>query len=151
VVAVGKKGVGYSLLPYVYDPHLLVSDRESTYRSMAQMKKKKKGDQAGDARHLAAMESNVFTQCTGIVAHCAVTRYDDGDPRKTGWLTIKTQGSAWVVEAKDPDTCGRLQVVQASLDDALALMSVMLESEEAPWEHDVWLAQQKAKESKPKK
>jgi len=79
----------------------------------------------------------------GLVAHCADIKYDDGQARQPGWITIKTMGSAWVVECKDPDTTAVLRVVQATLDDALALASVLLESEEAPWEQDKWLQQQK--------
>jgi hypothetical protein len=94
------------------------------------------------------MESNLLAAHMGIVGHCAVTRYDDGDPRKVGWIVIKTLGSAWQIEAKDPDTCCTLRVVQANLDDALGLINLMLESDEAPWEPDTWLQQAAAKGKK---
>lgn len=114
-----------------------------TYMELAEMKKRKpSGEAASTAVHLAAVESVVFSKLHPIVAHCSATKYDDGDARKPGWVTIKTMGSAWIVEAKDPDTCCRLTVVQSSLDDALALLSLMLEAEEAPWESDPWLKQQ---------
>lgn len=108
-------------------------------------KRKPPGESSGDALHLAAMESTVFGNLHPIVAHCCSTKYDDGTPRKTGWVTMKTMGSAWVLEAKDPDTCSKLTVVQSSLDDALALLSVLLEAEEAPWESDPWMKQQASK------
>jgi hypothetical protein len=112
------------------------------------VKKKTRSADAVVQRHIAAIESNVLAHHAAIVAHCAVTQYDDGDARKPGWVTIKTFGSAWQVEAKDPDTCLALRVVQASLDDALGLMNLLLESEEAPWEPDTWLQQQAAKNRK---
>src|SRR4029453_6761526 len=121
-----------------------VSDEWSLKRSL--VKRKRQGDQSkAVVPHLAPLESNVFSKFHPIVAHCAVTQYEDNEPRKPGWITFKTMGSSWVIEAKDPDSCSRLVVVQTTLDDALALLSVLLESEEAPWEPDPWLAQQAAK------
>lgn len=114
-----------------------------------QMKKKKAKDtSAAPAAHLAAMESPLFAKIHSLVAHCAATAYDDGDPRQVGWWTVKTMGSAWVVEVKDPDTCARLVVVQQTLDDALTLAALLLDSEEAPWEPDPWLMASKAKKKK---
>lgn len=106
------------------------------------MKKKTATSQAASSdgvKHLAAMESNVFHKLPALVAHCAVTRYDDGDPRKPGWFTIKTMGSAWVCQVKDPDGCLQLSAVGQSLDDALVLADLLLSSEEAPWEPDPFL------------
>jgi hypothetical protein len=99
-------------------------------------------------KHLAAMESNVFTKLHNLVAHCAVTRYDDGEPRKPGWFTIKTMGSAWVVQVKEPDTCLQMSATAQSLDDALALADLLLGSEEAPWEPDPYLKIQAKKVNK---
>lgn len=126
-----------------------VSDEWAT--EMTLVKRKRQGDAAGPGvKHLAAVESNVFSRFLPIVEHCAVCQYEDGSARKPGWITIKTMGSAWVIEAKDPDSCSRLTVVQTNLDDALALLSITLESEEAPWEPDPWLRQQAQKESRKK-
>lgn len=118
------------------------------YKDLLGMKKKKQAGQPADAAHLAAMESGIFTKLHPLIAHVAATKYDDGDNRKPGWFTVKTMGSAWVVEIKDPDTCMRLVVVQQTLDDALILASVLLESEEAPWEPDPWLQQQASRNKK---
>ena len=90
-------------------------------------------------QHLAAVESNVFTKLMGLVTHCCVTKYEDGDPRKPGWFTIKTMGSAWVVQVKDPDACLSLSATGQTLDDALCLADLLLTSEEAPWEPDPFL------------
>lgn len=99
-------------------------------------------------KHLAAVESNVFSKLQALVAHCCVTKYDDGDPRKPGWFTIKTMGSAWVVQVKDPDACLQLQATAQSLDDALALADLLVGSEEAPWEPDSFLRAAAAKSRK---
>lgn len=112
--------------------------------------KKRQAAAPATAKHLAAMESVVFSKMHSIVAHCCATQYDDGEARRPGWITIKVMGSAWVIEAKDPDSSSCMRVVQQTLDDALALLSLLLESDDAPWEPDPWLQQQKAKESKKK-
>jgi len=109
------------------------------------------GETTKDVKHLAALESTVLQNMHPIIAHCAVCQYDDGTSRKPGWVTLKTMGSAWVLEAKDPDSCAKITVVQSSLDDALALLSVLLEADEAPWELDPWLQQQAAKNKVQKK
>lgn len=119
-----------------------------SYEGLSHVKKKKKPTEQTVAKHLAALESNVFAKMHSLVAHCAITQYDDGDVRQPGWVTIKTFGSTWQVEAKDPDTCQFMRVVQPSLDDALVMLSMLLDQEDAPWEHDVWAAAQKAKKKK---
>lgn len=99
-------------------------------------------------KHLASMESNVFAKLFNLVTHCAVTRYDDGDPRRPGWFTIKTLGSAWVVQIKDPDSCLQMTATAQSLDDALCLADLLLGGDEAPWEPDPFLKQQASKNKK---
>lgn len=103
------------------------------------MKKKSMGKgQAGGSVpvHLAAIESDVFLRLPNIVAHCCLTRYDDGDPRRPGWITVKTLGGTWMVQAKDPDSQAQLGAVGNTLDDALALMDLLLGADDAPWEPD---------------
>lgn len=118
---------------------------------MTLVKRKRQADSTAPAvKHLAAIESNVLHRLLPIIEHCAVCQYEDGSARKPGWITVKTMGSSWVIEAKDPDSCSRLVVVQTTLDDALALLSVTLESEEAPWEPDPWLKKQQAAEQRKK-
>jgi len=102
----------------------------------------------GIATHLAAIESNVFTRLENLVKHCCVTKYEDGEARKPGWITLKTSGSAWVVQVKDPDAGLSLTCTQQSLDDALALADVLLGSDEAPWEVDPFLRKMTAPKGK---
>lgn len=99
------------------------------------------------ASHLAPLESSVFGTLFNLVSHCCVTRYDDGDPRQPGWFTVKTLGSAWAVQVKDPDSCCQMQAIGNTLDDALGLADLLLGSDEAPWEPDPW-AKKKAAEKK---
>lgn len=109
-------------------------------------KKNAAGSASGETpRHLAAMETAVFSRLMALVEHCGITRYDDGDSRRPGWFTVKTLGAAWVIQVKDPDSCSQLQATAGTLDDALALAQLLLEAEEAPWEPDQWLQNQKKK------
>jgi len=142
-------GLGCSLAQVEYQGEVIVwPPARLERRGGSPVKKKKKPADAVVQKHLAAVESNVLRDHAAIVAHCSVTQYDDGDPRKPGWITVKTFGSVWQLEAKDPDECLTLRVVQPSLDDALGLLNLLLESEDAPWEPDPWLAQQAAKNRK---
>lgn len=106
-----------------------------------EMKKVKIGAGAtgGSAQHLAPVESNVLGALPNLIAHCCVVRYEDGDPRRPGWITIKTLGAAWVVSCKDPDACAGLTATADTLDNALAMADLLLGSEEAPWEADPFL------------
>jgi len=114
------------------------------------VKKRKPGGSSTDAvaLHLAPIESNVFAKLFNLVQHCAVTRYDDGESRQPGWFTVKTAGSAWVVQVKDPDSCCSLQAIGNTLDDALALADLLLGADDAPWEVDRFLKKQEAEKRK---
>lgn len=90
-------------------------------------------------QHSAAMESALFGRLLPFLAHMAVNRYEDGEPRKPGWVTLKTLGAIWVVQMKEPDTALSLTVTGQTIDDALALADLMLQSDEAPWEPDAFL------------
>jgi len=102
---------------------------------------------ASGVKHLAPLESDVLGRLHALVAHCGVTRYDDGDPRRPGWFTVSTLGSAWKVVVKDPDGCCQLSAVANTLDDALALADLLVSSEEAPWEPDPFLKRMGTKKS----
>lgn len=107
------------------------------------MKRRKAGQgsaSADGAEHLAPMETVVFDKLHQVVRHMAVTKYDDKEVRKPGWITIKTLGSSWVIQVKDPDSCLSMQVVADTLDNALALADLLLGSDEAPWEPDPFLS-----------
>lgn len=145
----GQKRFGITCLTTTRDgEEFVVWDDVEWLGDLLVKKKKQKDSLAGPQPHLAAMESVLFGKLQSLVSHCAATAYDDGDARQPGWWTVKTMGSAWVVEVKDPDTCARLVVVQQTLDDALMLAALLLDSEEAPWEPDPWLTAARAKKKK---
>lgn len=114
------------------------------------MKKRQAKSVMGDANHLAPLESERLRDCLSLVEHCAVRKYDDGDPRETGWITIKTQGAAWIVQVKDPDGCCSFSAVGETLDKALETAALLLSCDEAPWEPDTFLAAAAARKRKQK-
>jgi len=120
------------------DPHAL------TWRYPSMKKKVSKVSDTGGAKHLAAMETVRFADLLPLVEHCAMRQYDDGDPREPGWVTIKTQGAAWCVQVKDPDAAVSFTAVAETLDKALETAALLLACDDAPWEQDRWLAQQRA-------
>lgn len=146
---VSRRGYGVTLWAF---SHLGVQvrlwPRLSWYGDLLMVKRKKASAEGQTVSHLAPMETNVLARCQALVEHCAATQYDDGEARRPGWFTVRTRGAAWEIELKDPDTCSRLVVIQQSLDDALALAQILLESEEAPWERDPWLAQAAGRQKK---
>jgi len=107
-----------------------------------------KGALDGEVKHLAPVETTRFADLMPLVEHCAMRRYDDGDPREPGWVTIKTQGAAWCVQVKDPDGAVSFTAVGQTLDGALETAALLLACDEAPWEPDRFLASQKANQKK---
>lgn len=94
---------------------------------------------ANKPTNLAAVESTLLHGFPALIAHLAVTRYEDGDPRKPGWIQIRTSGAIWQCTAKDPDGAASLQATGQSVDDALALLELLLSAPDAPWEPDAYL------------
>jgi len=109
------------------------------------MKKREASKGRTDAQHLAPVETERFKDLMSLVEHCAVRRYEDGDPRETGWFTVKVQGAAWIVQVKDPDTACTFQAVGETLDKALETAALLLSCDEAPWEPDSFLAAAQAR------
>lgn len=125
------------------------ADQRAEEWEFPSMKKRgAKGAGEGDAKHLAAMETARFADMLSLVEHCAIRRYDDGESRETGWITIKTIGSAWCVQVKDPDGCVSFTSTAESLDKALETAALLLACDDAPWEEDRYLKQQKAQKRK---
>lgn len=146
---VTRQGFGVTLWGVNYDGHFQPWwSNLSWYGDLLMVKRRQANPTAPEVAHLAPVESNVLGKCMALVSHCAATKYDDGTPRQPGWLTIRTRGSAWEIEIKDPETCSRLVVIQQTIDDALALATVLLDAEDAPWEADQWLVAAKAKQKR---
>lgn len=112
------------------------------------VKKKSAAAAATGAKHLAPLESTYMGQLLPLIEHCGVRQYDDGDPREPGWFTVATQGAAWVITVKDPDSCCSFRAIGETLDKALELAALLLSADEAPWEPDTFLAASAARKKK---
>lgn len=115
---------------------------------LPEVKKKLTSQPADKGNHRVAMETHAFRDLMPLVEHIGLTRYEDGDPRLPGWITIKTQGAAWCVQVKDPDSAMSFTAIGQTLDTALETAALMLSCDEAPWEPDQWLARSKPKGKK---
>lgn len=109
------------------------------------MKKKLGKLESKETKHLAALESDIFRGLLPLIEHCAVRLYEDGDPREPGYFTVRTTGAAWSIQVKDPDACVSFVAVAETLDKALETAALLLSCEDAPWEHDRYLADAKKK------
>lgn len=124
------------------------SDSLCLFKRPVVKKKAAAANASGDARHLAAVESEHFKDMLSLVEHCAIVRYDDGDSRQPGWFTVKTLGAAWLVQVKDPDGACSFQFVSDTLDKALEGAALLLSCDQAPWQPDPFLAREKGKGKK---
>lgn len=115
-------------------------------RPSVAIRKRSETPKAG--KHLAAMETELFRTLLPLSEHCSHREYEDGSPREPGWFTIKTNGAAWCIQVKDPDTACSFTAVGDTIDKALETAALLLACDEAPWEPDTWLAQAKAKKKK---
>lgn len=111
---------------------------------------KKRTAEVKDSQHLAAMETTRFADVMSLVEHCALLKYEDGSPRQPGWITIKTNGSAWTIQVKDPDTACSFAAVADTLDKAVETAALLLSCDDAPWERDRFLVDQQAKTARKK-
>lgn len=113
------------------------ADLEVEFPSMAI---KKRENRAKDIKHLAPVESTIFEGLLSLVEHMCLMQYEDGSPRLPGWVTVKSQGAAWAVQVKDPDSCTSFTAVGPTLDSAFETAALLLSCDDAPWEADRWLA-----------
>lgn len=105
-------------------------------RGRPEMKKKDMPKSVAEGRHLAAMETDRFADMMPIVEHLAVTKYEDGDPRETGIIILKTNGVAYQAIIKDNDTGLCFTASGKSLDEAFETAALYLGTDSAPWEVD---------------
>lgn len=109
---------------------------------------KKRESRVKDLKHLAALETVLFGDRLSLVEHMALLQYEDGTPRLPGWITMKTQGAAWQVQVKDPDSCSSFAAVAPTLDGAIDTACLLLACDDAPWEADKWLTDALARSKK---
>jgi hypothetical protein len=105
------------------------------------MRKVRLADRAS-VRHLAAMETAMFSHHLAVLEHLALLQYEDGSPRKPGFLMMFTEGAQWKLVLKDNDADAQLPMIGRTADEAWGLLNEFLGCEEAPWEPN---ARRKAK------
>lgn len=120
--------------PWTWDAHVGI------WFERPEMKRRSAKSGPSADKHLASLENNVFHGLLPLVEHCALRQYDDGEAREPGWFTVGTSGAAWSVTVKDPDACVSFRTVADTLDKALETAALLLSCDEAPWEHDRFLA-----------
>lgn len=107
------------------------------------VKKKSSSANGSQERHLAAMETSIFAQHMPLVEHCAIIKYEDGDPRLNGWIRMGCLGAAWTLDVKDPDSEMSFRVVDSSLDKAWDAAALLLACDSAPFALDQYLSRKK--------
>lgn len=133
---------------YAKGAHPLLGHVPVELKEWPEMGIKKRESQAKNLKHLAAVESTLFSDRLSLIEHCALLQYEDGTARLPGWITIKTQGAAWVVQVKDPDSVSSFSAVAPTLDAAIDTAALLLACDDAPWEADRWLADAAARAKK---
>lgn len=119
-----------------------------SYGEVVSMKRKRQATEQVGGVASASPASKLLESVSSVVKHLTVRQYDDGAVRTPGTLLIKTVGSMWQLTAKDPDSCQQLIVLAATCDDALLMLSMLLEADDAPWEPDPWASQKAPKKSR---
>jgi len=96
--------------------------------------KKVKLSERSAVKHLAAIESEYFKEVISVVASLAMLQYDDGSPRQPSYLGVWSNGATWFVRITDKDSDASLTCEGRTLDEALDVLSLHLEADQAPWE-----------------
>lgn len=94
--------------------------------------------------------SVLFGKYPKLREHLTCMAYENGEIRTPGYLWWKTTMTAHVVTLFDPDAGARLDCRASTIDEAWALAEKLLGAEDAPWEHDQYLAERMTKRKKKK-
>lgn len=84
--------------------------------------------------HRAPMETQLFAKLPNVMAHLAVNRLDDGSPRRPGSVIVMSSGSGYRLIAKEPDEGLELEAYGETIDDAFALLELLLGTDDCPWQ-----------------
>lgn len=111
---------------------------------------KRRSVQSGSAAVSPALsaESKVLKGMPSLCEFLSATVYDDGTARTPGYMWISNRRTAYEITLFDPDACCKLPVIGKTLDDVYAAAEALLRAEEAPWQHDEYLAERQAKSKK---
>lgn len=107
------------------------------YRDMERRKVVKLGETSGGLG--VGVQSVLLAKTPNLLLHCAMLQYSDGSGRKPGYITIRTQGDQWQVTATDVDVGAILRTEEATLDDALIALEVLMGDSAVPWVLAPWL------------
>lgn len=84
--------------------------------------------------HRAPMETQLFQKLPNVMAHLAVNRLDDGSPRRPGSVIVMSSGSGYRLIAKEPDESLELEAYGETIDDAFAMLELLLGTDDCPWQ-----------------
>lgn len=84
--------------------------------------------------HRAPMETLLFQKLPNVMAHLAINRLDDGTPRRPGSVIVMSSGSGYRLIAKEPDEGLELEAYGETIDDAFALLELLLGTDDCPWQ-----------------
>lgn len=133
---------------YAKGAHPLLGHVPITVMERPEMGIRKRESKLRDLKHLAAVESSLFSNHMSLIEHCALLQYEDGSPRLPGWISMASQGAAWTLTIKDPDSVSSFRAVAPTVDAAFDLAAMLLAADDAPWEADKWLAEAAKRNSK---
>lgn len=97
---------------------------------------------------VASLDVKKWVELLPIIQHLAVRRYDDGEARTPGTITLRTIGSLWQAMCKDPDTRQEMPVVAQTFEDLLFLTAATLDAPDAVWQPDPWAEKMFAQKKK---
>ena len=97
------------------------------------VKKVKVADRA-TVKHLAPLESDMFSEHLAVLEVLAMLQYADGTPREPGYLGMWTQGATWFVRVQDKTGDAQMTAEGRTAEEAWDTLSVLLGSENPPWE-----------------
>lgn len=112
------------------------------------VKKREKLGLAGGNLPGAPSASVILSKCPTVREYITAKSYDNGDPREVSVLRITTRGTQWQFTLTDPDYQLRLPVQASECDKGLLLLEALLQAPDAPWEHDPYAKEVKAKKGK---
>lgn len=137
---IGRAGWGVVLHGYTVGGEWVELIPGADVGRMSEMMRRRpvKGPSSGAVAE-ASMELAKLTKLKPLVHHLALLQYHDGQPRKPGRITIEVRGQMYSALLTDPDALASLRVSAATFEDLLGSVCLLLEQEEAPWEHAAWL------------
>jgi len=106
------------------------------------MQRRKVADGQGEGVLSAAdLTYKPLSKMASLIAHLALTKYEDGSPRVPGRMRVEVKGALWQVSLEDVDAAAVLRVSASTISEALQQANLLLESADTLWEPAPWLRQ----------